>query len=154
MRARYAALEAEARRLERLTVTVPAAGSEGGRTVRALEYLARPEGSFEALAARGVASPLAPELRDALAVRVKYRGYIERELRTAAAAAALGRLALPEALWYEPLAGLSSEAREKLRRWRPATVAQAARISGVSPADVAVLLVHARRHAGVRAAET
>ena len=58
--------------------------------------------------------------------------------------------ALPEALWSAGLEGLSREAREKLARWRPATVGQAARIAGISPSDVAVLLVHARRVAARR----
>jgi tRNA uridine 5-carboxymethylaminomethyl modification enzyme len=55
---------------------------------------------------------------------------------------------LPESLWDLELTGLSNEAKEKLRRWRPGTVAQAGRIAGVSPSDVAVLLIHARRAAG------
>jgi len=53
---------------------------------------------------------------------------------------------LADTLWDDELRGISNEALEKLRRWRPASVAQAARIAGVSPADLAVLLVHARRH--------
>jgi tRNA uridine 5-carboxymethylaminomethyl modification enzyme len=61
---------------------------------------------------------------------------------------------LPVALWADPLHGMSTEAREKLQRWRPATVAQASRIAGVSPADVAVLLVHARRVAEAGVAST
>ncbi len=52
---------------------------------------------------------------------------------------------IPEAVWTEDLFGLSSEAREKLQRWKPDTIGQAARISGVSPADVALLMVLARR---------
>jgi tRNA uridine 5-carboxymethylaminomethyl modification enzyme len=59
--------------------------------------------------------------------------------------AALENVVLPDALWEHELAGLSREAREKLARWRPASLGQAARIAGVSPADVAVLMVHARR---------
>jgi len=181
VRARYAAIEAEARRLARVTVTVAAsrngdaseagasagsatAGSarDGGarpepardeaapataRAVRAADYLARPEVTFDDLAALGVISELAPHDREALEVRLKYRGYLERQARTARGAAALEALPLEESLWAEPLRGLSSEAREKLARWRPASVGQAARIAGVSPADVAVLLVHAKRHA-------
>jgi len=55
---------------------------------------------------------------------------------------------LPETIWTEELRALSREAREKLTRMRPGTVGQAARIAGVSPADVAVLMIHARRAAG------
>jgi tRNA uridine 5-carboxymethylaminomethyl modification enzyme len=154
VRGRYAALEAEERRLARVSVTVPAGAIDGGeKVVRAIDFLARPEATFSALAGHGVDSPLAADLRDALEVRVKYRGYIERERRTAATAASFDRMALPDALWEEPLPGLSSEAREKLRRWRPTTAAQASRIVGVSPADVAVLLVHAKRFgAGIASA--
>jgi tRNA uridine 5-carboxymethylaminomethyl modification enzyme len=146
VRSRYAAMAAEERRLARVSVSVPGGSAEGGeRSVRALDYLARPEGSFAGLAELGVGTELAEASRDALAVRVKYRGYIEREQKTAASAASLERVALPESLWDEALAGLSSESREKLKRWRPGSVAQASRIAGVSPADLAVLMVHAKR---------
>ena len=57
---------------------------------------------------------------------------------------------LPEAIWAEELRALSREAREKLTRMRPGTLGQAARIAGVSPADVAVLMIHARRAAAAR----
>lgn len=84
---------------------------------------------------------------ECLEVRVRYRGYIERQRRTASQAATLEHLTLPAALWGEGLKGVSREAREKLSRWQPVTVGQAARIAGVSPADIAILLVHARRFA-------
>jgi tRNA uridine 5-carboxymethylaminomethyl modification enzyme len=139
-------MEAEEQRLSRVTVSVPGGANDAGASgVKAIDFLARPEGSFARLAEMGVPSELAASLQEALAVRVKYRGYIEREQRTAASAAALERIVLPEALWDEPLVGLSSESREKLKRWRPVSLAQASRIAGVSPADVAVLLVHAKR---------
>ena len=80
-----------------------------------------------------------------LEVRVRYRGYIERQQRVAKQAAAMEALRLPDRLWEEELNGVSREALEKLRRWRPRTVGQASRIAGVSPADVAMLLVYARR---------
>jgi len=82
---------------------------------------------------------------ECLEVRARYRGYIEREERLAARRQELDELPLPDALWALDLRGLSREAVEKLGRWRPATVGQASRIAGVSPSDVAVLLVHARR---------
>ncbi|MBI1799367.1 MAG: tRNA uridine-5-carboxymethylaminomethyl(34) synthesis enzyme MnmG [Candidatus Eisenbacteria bacterium] len=114
-------------------------------TIRAVDFLARPEGSYSALASAGVEPGLPPAWGDCLEVRVKYRGYIERQLRGAERTAALEQMELPAALWDDPLTGISIEAREKLRRWRPASVGQAGRIAGVSPADVAVLLVLARR---------
>jgi len=92
--------------------------------------------------------------RDALRVRARYRGYIERQERTAARSQALESMELASSLWEGDLAGLSSEAREKLKRWRPATAAQAGRIAGVSPADVAVLCVLARRERATIAARS
>jgi tRNA uridine 5-carboxymethylaminomethyl modification enzyme len=197
VRAKYAAIEAEERRLARTTVRLPgsggvrsgepgstpvstaatpkraggdaravppeaaegapvaAAGGPGspapgeGLTLGALELLARPGASYAALGSLGAETPLPPELGECLEVRVRYRGYIERQQRAAHRAAALEELALPEELWDAELNGLSREAAEKLGRWRPGTVGQAARIAGVSPADIAVLLVHARRLSAV-----
>jgi tRNA uridine 5-carboxymethylaminomethyl modification enzyme len=146
VRAKVAAIEAEERRLARVTVPV-GSGSEGAPTsfASALEFLARPEGSYAALAALGVADGLPAEWSECLEVRVRYRGYIEREQRTAERAATLERLVLPAGLWDADLTGLSREAAEKLARWRPATIGAAGRIAGVSPSDIAVLMVHARR---------
>src|SRR5258706_3780943 len=139
VRAKVAAIEAEERRLARVTVPMTA-GVEGARPsfISALDSLARPEGSYAGLRALGVAGDLPPAWSDCLEVRVRYRGYIEREQRTADKAAALEHLALPAPLWDEPLPGLSREAAEKLARWKPATVGQAGRIAGVSPSDIAV----------------
>ena len=146
VRSKYAAIEAEEHRLARVSVPV-AAGAEGVRreSTSALDWLARPEGSYAALRALGVADGLPTAWSDCLEVRVRYRGYIEREQRTAARAAALEHLALPMGLWSAALTGLSREAAEKLAHWKPATVGQAGRIAGVSPSDIAVLMVHARR---------
>ncbi len=78
-------------------------------------------------------------------IRMRYRGYIERQEKLVARVRSLEETRLPLALWSEGLHGLSIEAREKLRAIRPATVGQAGRIPGVSPSDVTVLLVHAKR---------
>ena len=97
-------------------------------------------------AAKGGSEPALPaEWNDALEIRARYRGYIERQQRTAQRAQALEAVRLVPSLWEGPLSGLSSEAREKLLRWRPATAGQAGRLAGVSPADVAILCVLARR---------
>jgi tRNA uridine 5-carboxymethylaminomethyl modification enzyme len=98
-----------------------------------------------ALPSLGVAVELARELWQPLEVRVRYRGYIERQQRTAAQAAALEAVELADSFWDGELNGLSREAIEKLRRWRPRTVGMASRLAGVSPADVAVLLILVRR---------
>ncbi len=143
-RERWAAIDAEEHRLSRVSVTVDATPG-GARTLRALDWLARPEGRYVGLPALGVEAVLPHALRAPLEVRVRYRGYIARQQRTAMSAAAMESVALPEALWERELSGLSHEALEKLRRWRPATVGMASRLAGVSPSDVAVLLVHARR---------
>ena len=144
VRAKYAAIEAEERRLSRVTVS-PSAGSAAGAT--ALAWLSRPETDYGTLPSVGVANELPSEWGQCLEVRVRYRGYIDRQQRTAERAATWHETPLADQLWSRELTGLSREAGEKLRRWRPATVGQAARIAGVSPSDVAVLLVHARRGA-------
>ncbi|HTK32560.1 MAG TPA: tRNA uridine-5-carboxymethylaminomethyl(34) synthesis enzyme MnmG [Candidatus Saccharimonadaceae bacterium] len=94
------------------------------------------------------------EWRESFEVRARYRGYIERQRRMAERARSLEDVVLPDALWSGELGGMSHEALEKLRRWRPTTVGQASRIAGVSPSDVTVLLVHAKRHAGLAGATT
>jgi len=153
-RARWAAIAAEESRLGRVSVRLggeaPGAG-DPPRAVRAIDWLARPEGRYEDLPALGVEALLPRTMWAALEVRARYRGYIERQRRTAASAAALEAVELPAGFWDGDLGGVSKEAREKLRRWRPANAGMASRIAGVSPADVAVVLVHARRAAAARA---
>jgi tRNA uridine 5-carboxymethylaminomethyl modification enzyme len=144
VRARYASIAAEERRLAAVTVAMRSV-SGGTRPVSALELLARPGGSRDTLAAHGLRVALADEDADRLEVRARYSGYIERQRRSADTAARLETMDLPDELWAGELLGLSHEAREKLVTLRPRSAAQAGRIAGVSPADVAVLLVHARR---------
>jgi len=73
---------------------------------------------------------------------VKYQGYIEQQQAEIERAARQEHMNLPTDLDYTTLRGLRTEAREKLTHFRPATVGQAGRLSGVTPADMAVLLVH------------
>jgi tRNA uridine 5-carboxymethylaminomethyl modification enzyme len=113
----------------------------------ALEFLGRPDGSYGEVRRADPGARLCEEWAACLEVRLRYRGYIERQARVAARAAALDAMSLPDVLWESDLLGVSREAGEKLRRMKPATVAQAGRIAGVSPADVSVLLVLARRAA-------
>ncbi|MEK7315501.1 MAG: tRNA uridine-5-carboxymethylaminomethyl(34) synthesis enzyme MnmG [Candidatus Eisenbacteria bacterium] len=78
-------------------------------------------------------------------IEARYEGYIERQHRAVLRASRYESLLLPECLFDEPLAELAGEAREKVKRLRPRTVAQASRIAGVSPADVSVLAIYADR---------
>lgn len=78
-------------------------------------------------------------------IHLKYNGYIAREKENAAKLNRLEGLRIPADFDYEKPAALSCEAREKLKRFRPATIAQASRISGVSPSDISILLVYLGR---------
>ena len=80
--------------------------------------------------------------REQLQIRVKYAGYIERQLQQARRLGRLEHTPLPATLDYEQIPGLSNEARQKLREVRPRTLGQASRIPGMTPAAVAVLQVY------------
>jgi tRNA uridine 5-carboxymethylaminomethyl modification enzyme len=92
---------------------------------------------------------LLPELDDETAteveLRVKYAGYIHKEEASVRRALHLEESLLPFDLHYATLTGLRNEARQQLERVRPRTVGQASRISGVTPADISVLLIHLER---------
>jgi tRNA uridine 5-carboxymethylaminomethyl modification enzyme len=87
-------------------------------------------------------SPIAEELGERLAVEIKYEGYIRRQATVIEKLAQSEFVRIPESIDYDHVRSLSREAIEKLRLQRPATLGQAGRIPGVSPADVAVLSVH------------
>lgn len=82
------------------------------------------------------------EILDAAEIQIKYAGYIDRERRLAEKIQRLEDLKIPENFDFQKLTALSMECRIKLERYRPRTIAQASRISGVSPADISVLLVY------------
>lgn len=84
---------------------------------------------------------LAPEVRQQVETSILYEGYIKKQLEQVAHMEKLESKLLPEDLDYQEVPSLRDEAREKLAAIRPRSVGQAGRISGVSPADVSVLLV-------------
>jgi tRNA uridine 5-carboxymethylaminomethyl modification enzyme len=88
------------------------------------------------------AEPLAVEQTEIL---LKYEGYIEREEEQAQKHQRLENVHLSETMNYSSIKSLSIEAKEKLNKLKPATIGQAARVSGVSPSDISVLLVHLGR---------
>ena len=82
------------------------------------------------------------EIIDAVEIGIKYKGYIEREKSIAEKISRLEDLKIPQDFDFEKVSGLTIECRQKLTRYKPSTIAQASRISGVSPADISVLLVY------------
>ena len=81
-------------------------------------------------------------------ITVKYAGYIGRQLRQVEEMKRLEDRLLPEQLDYLSIQGLRLEARQKLQAIRPRSLGQASRVSGVSPADVAVLMVYLKQNEG------
>ncbi len=107
-----------------------------------LELLRRPELSYDALAAIDPGRPDIPsDVAEQVEIAVKYEGYIRRQERDIADMQRMESRTLPEGIDYLSMTLLRTEARQKLDRIRPRTLGQAGRISGVSPADVAALMV-------------
>lgn len=86
-----------------------------------------------------------PRVYEQVEIDVKYEGYIRRELQNAEKLSRLEEVSIPPSYDFERVRGLSAEGREKLKKVRPTTLGQASRISGVTPADVSVLMVHLGR---------
>jgi len=118
-------------------------GSNG--SVSLAQLLASGSLSIEELLERGELADLSRETVESAAIEVRYEGYIRRQKREVERTVRYEILDIPDSIWDEPLLELSKEGREKLTKIRPATVAQAARIPGISPADAAVLVIYAER---------
>ena len=86
-----------------------------------------------------------PDVINQAEIQMKYEGYIEREEELAKKMNRMDDLAIPDSLNYNEMVSVSFEAREKLSKIKPVTVGQASRISGVSPSDIAVILIHLGR---------
>ena len=90
-----------------------------------------------------IPSNLSPdEICQSVEIGIKYKGYIDREIANAEKLRRLERLEIPEGFDFDKVSGLSIECRQKLHRYNPRTIAQASRISGVSPSDISVLLLY------------
>lgn len=105
------------------------------------DLLRRPEVTYAMVERHFDAPPLTGEVREQVEIGAKYEGYIRKQAEQVERAEKLEHKLLPPDLDYLALQGLAVEAREKLQDIRPRSVGQASRISGVSPADIAVLLV-------------
>ncbi len=115
--------------------------------VKMIELLRRPQINYEALAPFDKTRPDLPyEIFEQVEIDIKYEGYIKRQQMQINELRRLEVKRLPENLDYNLITGLRLEAIEKLGKIRPETVGQASRISGVSPADISVLLIYLERN--------
>jgi len=114
--------------------------------VAEVAHIARPDAvvSRETLAEE-LGSELACAVIEQVEIATRYAGYIDKQNEEVARAAAYEQLKLPEDLDYAAVSALSFEVRQKLTRHRPATLGQAARLSGITPAAVSLLLVHLKK---------
>ena len=110
------------------------------------ELVKRPELNYDKLAELDEGMPELPDdVREQVNIEIKYEGYIKRQMQQVAQFKKLEDKKLPEDFDYSEVNSLRREAVQKLNKVQPATIGQASRISGVSPADISVLLVHFTR---------
>ena len=163
MRTKRDAVEGETARLQSLWATPcnalgAALRSQHGITlaheVNALDLLRRPELGYTALVATDGFGPAVDreDIAAQVEVQAKYAGYLDRQRGEIERQRRNESTPIPESFDYDRVRGLSAEVSAKLKRVRPATVGQARRISGVTPAAISLLLVHLHRRAGERAA--
>ena len=157
VRQKYEAVAREQRRLEschlppseELNALLAARGTApaaGGASLA--DLIRRPQLSYDDLAPFDPERPALPKaVRQQAELRLKYEGYIRRQLRQAEEFARMEARALPPDIDYDAVTGLRLEAREKLKKIRPASFGQASRISGVSPADISVLMIYTESRA-------
>ena len=118
-------------------------GSSPLRTgTNALEMLRRTEITYDMLQHHFGLPELPDAVREQVEIAVKYDGYIKKQIEQVERSAKLESKLLPPDLDYSSLSGLALEARSKLAKIRPRSIGQAARISGVSPADISILMIH------------
>ena len=119
-------------------------GSAPLRTGTSLaELLCRPEITYENLSFFDKErEELSDDIIEQVCIRIKYEGYIERQERQVAAFKKMEKKHIPENINYDDVSSLRLEARQKLKLFKPMSVGQASRISGVTPADVSVLLIY------------
>ncbi len=114
---------------------------QSGSTIA--ELLKRPELSYDLLAEIDKERPVLPEdVCEQVNINLKYDGYIQRQMRQVAQFKKLEKKKIPENIDYDEVYSLRKEALQKLKEFRPTSVGQASRISGVSPTDISVLLIY------------
>ncbi|MBS4201410.1 tRNA uridine-5-carboxymethylaminomethyl(34) synthesis enzyme MnmG [Bacillus sp. FJAT-49732] len=147
-----AAIEAEMNRLRSIILKpnektqemiIQAGGSPLKDGIRASDLLKRPEMSYAQIAELAPAEQeLQKDVIEQVEIQIKYEGYIEKSLQQVEKLKKLEDKKIPENIDYDAINGIATEARQKLNKVRPLSIAQASRISGVNPADISILLVY------------
>lgn len=150
------AIEEEVRRTEHVTIggnqEVQALLEKKGSTLlksgtTLAELIRRPELTYDDLAPIDKDRPVLPwDVKQQVEINLKYEGYIKRQLKQVEQFKKLEEKKIPEEIDYEKVGSLRIEARQKLELYRPVSIGQASRISGVSPADISVLLVYLEQY--------
>ena len=107
------------------------------------ELIRRPELNYDVLAPIDPERPeLTEDVREQVNINIKYDGYIKRQIKQVKQFKKMEKKRIPEDIDYEDVGSLRIEAKQKLSKIRPSSIGQASRISGVSPADISVLLIY------------
>lgn len=106
------------------------------------DIVSRPEVKLSEILQIVPRGTFSPEVTDSVEIMIKYKPYIERESQEAKKLQTLENLIIPDDFDFDRVSGLSIECRQKLKKYSPRNIAQASRISGVSPSDISVLLVY------------
>lgn len=151
-------IEAEKKRIEKVSI---APSEELNRILvsretspletgcRLIDLMKRPQLDYESLADFDKERPNLPkEVFEQVEIEIKYEGYIRRQLSQAQEMRRLEAKKLDENTDYTTITGLRMEAQEKLNKVKPKSIGQASRISGVSPADISVLMIYLKKHGG------
>ena len=156
VQAKYEAVRREVKRLEGAGIAASAAlnamlerkgSAPVSGSARLADLLRRPQLSYDDLAPFDPDRPALPDaVTEEVAIQVKYAGYLARQEKQVEQFRLEESRRLPEDMDYNAISGLRLEARQKLSEIRPVSIGQAGRISGVSPADIAVLLIYLEQH--------
>jgi tRNA uridine 5-carboxymethylaminomethyl modification enzyme len=152
-------VEQEKVRLRRVYVSVSSFAHllgdiENNRKMSLVKLLKMPQITYEDLQKVDWEAQQVPrEVYEQVQLEVKYEGYINRQIREIEKSRKLESMRIPDDFAYDDLIGFKREAVEKLKRIKPTSVGQASRISGVSPGDIAVLMVHLRHYVANRSGD-
>jgi tRNA uridine 5-carboxymethylaminomethyl modification enzyme len=134
--------------IEEVTKFLKSTSAAEGGGIRLWDQLRRPDNPLAGMLAEHPEIKkmnLGTDVLQAVAIDAKYEGYLGKQERLAASVRTLEKKKIPSDLEYDRISHLRSEAKEKLSAFRPSTLAQASRISGITPADITVIQIHLKK---------